>query len=136
MKKGFTLVELIAVIILLASMSLVTFLSLNNMIKKTQINNDKSLISTIVDEATILYNDYVFSDKQDQIISKDIYNLMTTKDKPKQGSLYINGLGQISIAVIYNGRCYTKDFGENNISYTNNNGECAVKYLDSIFGEE
>ena len=132
MKKGFTLVELLAIIIVLAIISLVSFSTINNMIKTSEINNDKQLVKTIVDEATVLYNDYVFKDKKDNIINKDIYNLMVTSNKPEQGILYVNGLGQVSIAVIYNGNCYTKDFNDININHSKYSGECIVKYVDPI----
>lgn len=132
MKKGFTLVELLAIIILLAVMSLVSFPIINNMIKTSKINNDKQLVKTIIDEATIFYNDYVFKNKQDEIINKNIYNLMTTSDKPEQGILYVNGLGQVSIAVVYNNNCYTKDYTDTNINHSKYSGDCVVKYVDPI----
>lgn len=126
MKRGFTLVELMAIIILLASISLVTFVSLNSMIKKSQINNDKSLVNTIIDEATILYNDYVFNDKQDQIVNKDIYSLMTTKNKPEQGILILDNYGNVKISVKIEERCYEKDYDENNIILVDGNA-CLIK---------
>lgn len=115
MKKGFTMVELIAIIIILAVISLIAFPTINNMIKKAQITNDKQLVRTIIDEANILYNDYVFKDKQNQLIGKDIYNILTTKDKPGTGSLIINSYGNIKVAIKIEDRCYKKDYDETNI---------------------
>lgn len=116
MKKGFTLVELIAVVIIMAAMSLVTFISYSTIIKNTEISKEKDIVKSIIMEANMLYNDYVLKDKQDQLINKDIYNLMTTKDKPSTGTLIINEYGNVSIVVKIEDRCYKKTYDDNSVN--------------------
>lgn len=112
MKNGFTMVELMAVIIILACISLVSFPVINGLIKDTEVNADKDLVKTIIDEATILYNDYVFQDRQNELINKNIYDLLSTKNKPEKGSLVINDLGNVFVTVKIEDRCYKKDYDE------------------------
>jgi len=123
MKKGFTMVELIAIIILLAVISLVSFPVINGLIKDTQINTEKDLVRTIIDEAKILYNDYVFQDRQNELVNIDIYKSLTTKDKPSIGSLFINEYGNVSIIVKIEDRCYKKDYNQTMINLVDNS-EC------------
>lgn len=115
MKKGFTLVELIAVVIIMAAMSLVTFVSYSTIIKNTEISKEKDIVKSIIMEANILYNDYTLKDKQDQLINKDIYNLMMVDDKPNYGKLFINEYGNVSIMVKIEDRCYKKDYNEDTV---------------------
>lgn len=119
MKKGFTMVELLAIIVLLAAISLIAFPTINNMIKKSEINNDKQLVMTIIDEANMLYNDYVFKGKHEQIINKNIYDILTTKDKPDTGSIIINNYGNIKAVIKINNRCYKKTYDDTNIELVN-----------------
>ena len=64
----------------------------------------------------MLYNDYVLKDKQNQIINKDIYNLMMVEDKPEDGKLFINEYGNVSIVVKIDDRCYKKDYNEDTVN--------------------
>lgn len=115
-KKGFTMVELIAIVIILAAMSLVTFTAYNTIIKNTTISNEKDLVRNIIMEANVLYNDYVLKDKQDQLTNKDIYDLMTTEDKPQTGSLIINEYGNVAIVVTIEDRCYKKYYDSSQVN--------------------
>lgn len=110
MKKGFTLVELIAVVIIMAVMSLVTFISYNTIIKNTEISKEKDIVKTIIMEANMLYNDYVLKDKQEQLINKDIYDLITVDNKPEQGYLIINQYGNVLTTILIENRCYKKEY--------------------------
>lgn len=125
MKKGFTMVELIAIIILLAVISLVSFPVINGLIKDTQINNEKDLVRTLIDEAKMLYNDYVFQDRQNDLVNIDIYKSLTTKDKPSVGSLFINEYGNVYVIVKIEDRCYMKDYNQTMINLVDNS-ECDI----------
>lgn len=119
-KKGFTMVELIAIIIILSAITLVAFPTINGMIKNSQIGKDKAYIRTILDEATIMYNDYVTKDMQNQIINKNIYSLLDS-DKPEHGQLFINQYGSIALSVLVEDRCYIKQYnGDIEYQETNN----------------
>lgn len=120
MKRGFTMVELIAVVIIMATMSLVTFISYNTIIKNTEISKEKDLVRSIIIEANMLYNDYVLKDKQNQLINIDIYSLMMTDDKPQYGSLLINEYGNVAIAVKIEDRCYKKNYDSNAVDLIDN----------------
>lgn len=115
-KKGFTMVELIAIVIILAAMSLITFTAYNTIIRNTEISNEKDIVRNIIMEANVLYNDYVLKNKQNQLINKDIYSLMTTEDKPVNGSLIINEYGNVAISVTIEERCYKKNYDSNQVS--------------------
>jgi len=115
MKKGFTMVELLAVVTILAAMSLIAFTSYSTIIKNTEISTEKDLVKTIIYEANILYNDYVLKDKQNQLINKDIYDLIYTENKPSDGVLTINEYGDVKALVLIENRCYKKDYDSNQV---------------------
>ena len=46
-RKGFTLIELVATIALLANIAIISFVSINGVIDKSKIDNCKSLVSNI-----------------------------------------------------------------------------------------
>lgn len=109
MKRAFTIVELMAVIILLTVISLVSFPIISNSIKKVSEKKDKELIRTLVSEANSLYNDYVLSDRQELIIDKNIFSELKS-DKPDSGEIYINEYGNIGVAISIDEKCYLKAF--------------------------
>ena len=115
-KKGFTMVELIAIVIILAAMSLITFTAYNTIIKNTTISNEKDLVRNIIMEANVLYNDYVLKDKQEQLVNKNIFDLIKIEDKPSSGYLIINDYGNVAIAILIDDRCYKKDYENNTIN--------------------
>lgn len=117
--KGFTLIEMIAIVIILAMISLFAFPALNKMIMNAQIDNDKQVIRNVIDEATIVYNDYLANGTANSIIGIDIYNILDVKDKPEIGHVMINEYGNISVSIIINDRCYKKAYNDTNIELVN-----------------
>ena len=119
MRKGFTLIEMIAILIILAAITLVVFPALNNMIKNAQISNDKQIDKNIIDDATAMYDRYLIKGIANTIIDKDIYNLLEVQSKPETGHVMINEYGDIKAAIKVENKCYKKAYNSSNINLEN-----------------
>ena len=84
-RKGFTLIELIATIVLLGIIASISFVSINAVINKNKNNNCKTLINNIKTAA----NEYV-SDNRYKNISKELVIYASTLTEGKYLSSPIN----------------------------------------------
>ncbi len=129
MKRGFTLVELIAVIIILTVVSLISFTAFNGLIRQSQIDNEIAQVKTILAEANVLYNEYLMDGDTNKIINRDIYNILSI-DKPEFGSIVINEFGDMAATIRLENRCYIKDFNASDFTYTSVD-DCNPIYIDA-----
>ena len=106
-KRGFTLVELLAVIVVLAVIALIATPIVNNSIEKskkgTAIESANNLISSA--EYYILKT----SDKYGKVSVLD-ENLKYSGKKPEFGEIEINKQGRASLYAYINGYCVNKDY--------------------------
>ena len=115
MKKGFTLIELLAVIIILAVIALIATPIVLNVVDNARKSANKNSVYGLIDGAKLYYIESAFdTEKQPKFdgitnILPDIKNSLSGK-APESGSLYINEEGNIGIAVVYDNKCYVKDF--------------------------
>ena len=86
MKKGFTLIELMAVIVIIALIALFVFPNIVNQIKKSNDSNNDSLSSVIISAAKRYVNDNPndFGEKKDHNYCIDI-NTLIDNDYLKEG---------------------------------------------------
>lgn len=109
MKKGFTLIEMLAIIIVLAAIVMVAAPTINGILKDSEIGNDKAMIRTLVDETTMMYDSHVLKNTQNEIENINIYSLLETSNFT-QGEVYINEYGNIALAILIENRCYIKQY--------------------------
>ena len=129
MKKGFTLLELLAIIILLAIIALIITPITIDVIKDAKKQVELSSVKGLIDSAGVYYNDASFdSTKMSNLDGKtNILDKIETKgDKPSSGTIYLNQDGEVSIAVVYNETCYSKSFGDKNILESNDIDNCNI----------
>lgn len=114
--KGFTLVELVAIIILLAALSVLTYVSVSNIISRQKANTFKQTLNGIIDTATIYSTDnkYVFTPDGTNILYdavNDQYRInlkgttlkMNSSDQIVSGWVVINSDTTIEVENVYNG---------------------------------
>ncbi len=118
--KAFTLIELLAVIIILAIIALIATPIILNVIEDSRKSANRSQIEILLNGAETYYangllNDITFDE------TKELYSeIKTTNEKPSNGSIKINSEGKIYLAIYLDGICYTKDFNENDIKENEN----------------
>ena len=72
-KKGFTLVELLATIVLLSIISVISYVSISSVIKKNKVNNCRNLIKSIegASREYVSDNRYNFTNRDDKVITAE-----------------------------------------------------------------
>ncbi len=72
-KRGFTLVELLATIVLLSIISVISYVSISSVIKKNKVNNCRNLIKSIegASREYVSDNRYNFTNRDDKVITAE-----------------------------------------------------------------
>lgn len=114
-KKGFTLIELIAAVILVIMLATVTVPKVLDVIDNTRANAYYASMLTIVSSASnyhaMILGDSVLESQLDgktNLLSKLDYS----GEGPDSGTLYMNYKGEVKTALVYQNRCFTKDYSD------------------------
>mgnify|MGYP001475901599 FL=1 len=122
-KKGFTLIELLAVIVVLAIIALIATPIVMNIIKSSKNSANKVSASNFASEA----NKYVMEQKVNgETASGNIFNEVSKRmngKKPETGVVYSDDKGNIALALVFDDKCYTKEYDSNEIKTVDIN-EC------------
>ena len=129
-KEGFTLIELLAVIVVLAIIALIATPIVMNVIKSSKDSANKVSASNFASEA----NKYVVEERLNgNIVNGNIFNKVSERmngKKPISGNVYSDDNGNIALALVFDNRCYTKEYNSDEIKTADIN-EChaPVDYL-------
>ena len=122
-EHGFTLIELLAVIVVLAIITLITTPIVINIINSSKNFANKVSASNFAKEA----NKYAIEQKINGIIaSGNIFDEVSKRmdgKKPEIGVVYSDGNGNIALALVFDNRCYTKEYNSEEIKKVDIN-EC------------
>ena len=112
LKKAFTLIELLGVIVLLAVIALIATPIVLNMIREAQSSADMSSAHLIESNGHNYYAASLFDENKKEKIDnyEDIYDELNIKNKPELGQLYVNSNDKVAMAVIINNKCYKKNY--------------------------
>lgn len=105
MKKGFTLLELLAVIVVLAIITLIAIPIMLNVIEKSKLGALKDSAYGLIDEANIYYAQYhpatnLRFDIEDGVISSnDTDKLLSYKGSIADGSIVLTSYGKVAICI-------------------------------------
>ena len=140
MKKGFTLVELLAVITILGLLILLVAPKIVNMLDDSEINTNKVSAEGIVKAATYKYqNNEMIGATNENIMIDYGKNFNTdyldyTGNNPESGLVSIRSNGKVALAVKFKDYCYIKKYNEaeiNVIPYNESNcGENASVFIN------
>ena len=132
MKKAFTLIELLAIIIILAVIALIATPIVLNVIEKSKLESNRNSVYGLIDTGRLYYAESLLDDtKYSNINGKtNLLNIISYNGKkPTTGSMYINESGEIKIAVIYDKVCFVKDYeaSEVTIKEIEDESECTLE---------
>ncbi len=131
--KAFTLIELLAVIIILAIVALIATPIILNVIEDSRKSANLSEVNLILSGANNLYASSFITTDPSILEAKTKFNgtdnlydyIKTTNEKPTAGNLKINESGKVELSIFMDGICYTKGF-EDSIVLVDEN----IKFLE------
>lgn len=120
--KGFTLVELLAVIVIIGLLAVLIVPKVNKTLKDARKSINKTSISGLTRTANNYYAENASMKRNFQGCSYNFTtdtntcdNLEFTGEKPKTGKLKINKEGKISIVAQFDKKCYIKNYDSDEI---------------------
>ena len=123
MKKGFTLIEILAVIVVLSVTMLIVIPNLTNLFSTSKESLNKKSVSNIARAG----NQYYAMNVLDSDISRNIYyDLDFLGKKPENASVYINRNGDVTVGAIFDNKCYFKDYYDSEIVVTDQLDTCDI----------
>ena len=123
-KKGFTLVELLAIIVILAIVALITVPTVLGVIEKTKKGALKDSAYGLIESANIYYAQYGVSktarfDIENGIQNTEEENELSYKGNIKNGTVLINNKGKIMVCVNEDGYSAYKNYSQNEVIAVN-----------------
>ena len=114
MKKGFTLVELLAVITVLGIVIVIATVSVNNIMDQSRKKAVEATARSII-RASELYS---FDNEYYESMSVLDLRLSYDGTKPESGTVQTNDEGDTRIAILLNGWCATKGYSDMEVTTT------------------
>ena len=105
MKKGFTLLELLSVIIVIAVITLIAVPVVTGITTKVRLNALKSSANGLLEASNLYYSEYIntktirFDIDDNNISSSDTTNLLSYKGEVKEGTVIINKKGETTLCI-------------------------------------
>lgn len=135
-KKAFTLIELLAVIIILGVLAVIIAPKINNTIKEAEKNTHMTSIEGLIKTATYKYSNNDVTGKVNKNIFIDYKNNLNTNyleysgDKPEEGIVSITSTGAIALAIRFEDYCYIKNYESEDITVIDyNEATCVIDNL-------
>src|SRR5574344_1231942 len=136
MKKGFTLIELIAVIVILGIIALIAAPITINILKDAEDKSNIQNVNNLVAAAkTFQSNSIITKENLEKIdgITNILSLLEYDGEHPQEGFVYMQDDGEVLVNVKYDNRCYAKDFYTNEVVVTDPvNDECEIDMTYNI----
>lgn len=139
-KKAFTLIELLAVIIILGVLAVIIAPKINNTIKEAEKNTHMTSIEGLIKTATYKYSNNDVTGKVNKNIFIDYKNNLNTNyleysgDKPEEGIVSITSTGAIALAIRFEDYCYIKNYESEDITVIDYNEVTCV--IDNLIKNE
>lgn len=120
--KGFTLVELLAVIVVLGIIAMIAVPQVLTVIEKSRKGSFKDSAIGLIESAKIYYTPYAGQSMEFDLSDSNTLNLFTFKGtKPDGGSIYITEEGLVSIKMYNNKYCAYKKLSDDDITVIKGN---------------
>ncbi len=127
-KKGFTLIELLAVLLILAIIALIVTPIISKIIGSAKESADRRSVERYVRAAQTFYMESQVDENKKNLLGTNILDNLDLEDIEATGSIVAYPDGNVEMAIIYNGKCYTKTSTQSvkNIEVSNDTSNCAV----------
>jgi len=138
-EKGFTLVELIAVIILLGIIALIAIPTVNELLKEARMSAFEDTAYGLVREGTLYYQK---QELRDEVTSNMTFTfpsatgLEVSGKKPSSGTMIVDIDGNVSLAVSNGRYCARKGFNDSEITLDTDIDNCTITTKTYAIGDE
>jgi len=129
-KHGFTLVEMLSVIVILGILALITIPTVNKIMKNAKISTFESSMVGLVNAGKLYYqsNTVLGQTMADKTFTfPDASGLEINGEAPKSGSMIVSSQGKIALAVSNGEYCAKKGYDETEISINEDIDNCVLK---------
>lgn len=118
MKNGFTLFELLAVIVVLALIALISTPIILNVIDSAKKGSFKETVNGVIRSANSYYAASLTDNTKASNITGtvNVIDLLDTNGDVPDGEVYINADGEIALAIYKDDMCFIKNFSETRAS--------------------
>ena len=136
-KNGFTLVELLGVIVILAILSLITIPIISNMISDIRIKALRSSAYGLIEASNLYYAQYGnssnirFDINDNKVESSDTDNLISYKGSIKTGTIILDKKGKVIVCITDGKNSAYKNYNENKVT-TSKGKICNIKENSNI----
>jgi len=130
-KRGYTLIELLATVIILAIIALIATPIILNMIDDVRRAANYQTVYGLIDGGKFYYAESTLDDSKKPALEnlENIYDqIIVDGRKPEEGVLYVNQKGQVAISVIIDNRCYVKGFVGEVADYNMDDEACILSF--------
>jgi prepilin-type N-terminal cleavage/methylation domain-containing protein len=129
MRKGFTLIEVLAVLVITAVITIITTPIVLSAINSANISSKKISVSNIAKVGEEYFMRHV-SEMDTFDYDQDLFSQLEFKgERPDIANVYINQNGNVSISAVYDNHCYTKEFQSDEIIVSDDINNCVVEPL-------
>lgn len=142
-KKGYTLIELLAVIVILAVIALIATPTILRVVDNAKRGANKSSAYGIIEASRLYYTESLVKENNSEFDGKtNLIDKISLNIRPKKGYVYITNSGLIKMAAVYGNVCYFKDFNNSEVKESNDITNCGdnssiIKslFVDAKWGE-
>ena len=135
-KKGFTLVELLGVIVILSILALITIPIISNVVTNVRINALKNSAYGLIEASNLYYaqygtdNNLRFNITGNKVESSDTDKLLTYRGSVKEGTVILDKKGSVTVCVTDGKNSAYKNYNESKV--TTKKGKCEIYEGSSI----
>ena len=128
-RKGFTLVELLAVIAILAILLLIIVPKVNDVLKDSKHSVNQSSTLSLAKTADLYYSKNLGNNDINKVFDGStniIDNLKVSGKKPDNGYVIVDADGNVAVGAVFSNTCYVKDFNDEEVSIADDVTKCDV----------
>src|SRR5574344_2566697 len=107
-RKAFTLIELLAVIVILAIIALIITPVITDVIKKARESSDLRSAEAYVKAGDNFYAEATLDSNKSSLLGTNVINSLEVNNAEATGTLIVNSDGTVAMAIVLNNKCYVK----------------------------
>lgn len=124
-KKGFTLVEVISVIIILAVLILILYPTVNKLILASKENVKTRNIEAYIKAGEEYYVSALVDPDKKQMLGKNIIDQLNIQNSDAKGEVIVDFNGDVSLALVIDDKCYIKKDSDE-VTISDNTNACMI----------
>src|SRR5574344_317697 len=127
-RKAFTLIELLAVIVILAIIALIITPVITDVIKKARESSDLRSAEAYVKAGDNFYAEATLDTNKASLLGTNVINSLEVNNAEATGTLIFNSDGTVAMAIVLNNKCYVKTSSQyvDQITVSDDTTNCTV----------